>query len=103
MWGGLVKHNYELRREGWDGITFGGRPIEVRVQLTFVNGGEGGRGEGHQLIFCVFPTFLGASLLINISQFVIGTCVFNKCFQPYVSKSSLGKKNSLEAVNELCV
>lgn len=98
MWGGLVKHNYELRREGWDGITFGGRPIEVRVQLTFVNGGEGGRGKGgrgkggHQLIFCVFPIFLGASLLINISQFVIGTCVFNKCFQPYVSKSSLGKK-----------
>ena len=44
MWGGLVKHNYELRREGWGGITFGGRPIEVRVQLTFVNGGEGGRG-----------------------------------------------------------
>lgn len=102
MWGGLVKHNYELRREGWGGKTFGGRPIEVRVQLTFVNGEEGGRG-GHQLIFCVFPTFLGASLLINISQFVIGTCVFNKCFQPYVSKSSLGKKNSLEAVNELCV
>ena len=44
MWGGLVKHNYELRREGWGGITFGGCPIEVRVQLTFVNGGEGGRG-----------------------------------------------------------
>ena len=44
MWGGLVKHNYELRIEGWGGITFGGRPIEVRVQLTFVNGGEGGRG-----------------------------------------------------------
>ena len=41
-----VKHNYELRREGWGGITFGGRPIEVRVQLTFVNGGEGGRGGG---------------------------------------------------------
>ena len=92
MWGGLVKHNYELRREGWGGITFGGRPIEVRVQLTVVNGGEGGRGKGggHQLILCVFPFFLSASLLINISQFVIGT--FNKCFQPYVSKSSLGKK-----------
>lgn len=44
MWGGLVKHNYELRREGWGGITFGGRPIEVRVQLTFVNGGEGEGG-----------------------------------------------------------
>lgn len=64
MWGGLVKHNYELRIEGWGEITFGGRPIEVRVQLTFVNGGEGGRGKGggeggrggHQLIFCV-PLF----------------------------------------------
>ena len=66
-----------------------------------------GKGEGggeDQLIFCVFPIFLSASLLINISQFVIGTCVFNKCFQPHVSKSSLGKKkNSLEAVNELFV
>lgn len=66
--------------------------------------GEGGRGKGGAPTnFCVFPIFLGASLLINISQFVIGTCVFNKCFQPYVSKSSLGKKNSLEAVNELFV
>lgn len=66
-------------------------------------GGGRGKGGGHQLIFCVFPIFLGASLLINISQFVIGTCVFNKCFQPHLSKSSLGKKNSLEAVNELFV
>lgn len=58
MWGGLVKHNYELRREGWGGITFGGRPIELRVQLTFVNGGEGGGG-GAPINFLCLSYFFG--------------------------------------------